>query len=398
MRPLNLLALASVPALLAACGGQTTTGSTSVAATPAGNVQPIQVGSGPANNMVDGLLTSVTICVPNTSDCQTISGIQIDTGSVGLRILSSQVSLTLPRISAANGDPLGNCAAFADLSYAWGPMATADVKMANETAASVPIQLLGTPAFPGAPRLCSQGGTAANSLTSLGANGLLGIGVFRQDCGPACSGSPSSAPAIYFSCPNSTCSVTSVPLQNQLQNPVWLFPQDNNGVLIQLPSVPATGTSTLSGSLIFGIGTRANNALGGARVYMTDGNGELTTTFRGSAYPSYLDTGSDGLFFLDDSTTGLPACPGEDSGYYCPPATVAYTATNTGNNGTLAQVSFSIANAETLFQTGHVAFDNLGGPNSGEFDWGLPFFLGRSTFIGIEEQNSPAGAGPFFAY
>ena len=79
-----------------------------------------------------------------------------------------------------------------------------------------------------------------------------------------------------------------------------------------------------------------------------------------------------------------------------------FTATNTGTNGTSAQVSFSIANADTIFRSNNAAFNNLGGTNvgnSGSFDWGLPFFLGRSVFVGIENQNSPTGvAGPYWAF
>ncbi len=100
------------------------------------NVQPIQVSSGPANNTVNGLYTSVTICVPGTSSCQTIDGVQVDTGSVGLRLLSSSVSLALPSVDDGAGRPIGNCATFADLSYAWGSVVTADVQLAGEKAAS----------------------------------------------------------------------------------------------------------------------------------------------------------------------------------------------------------------------------------------------------------------------
>jgi hypothetical protein len=45
------------------------------------------------------VFTSVTICVPGQSSCQTIGGVLVDTGSSGLRLLGSAVSLTLPRPS-----------------------------------------------------------------------------------------------------------------------------------------------------------------------------------------------------------------------------------------------------------------------------------------------------------
>jgi hypothetical protein len=362
------------------------------------NVQPIQVSFGPANDLVNGLYTSVTVCVPGTSNCQTIDGVQVDTGSTGLRLLSSQVTLALPRMADAGGNPLANCGTFVDNSYAWGPMVTADVRLAGEQASSVPIQLMAASGIPDAPSECSSGGTAADSVSALGANGLLGIGVFRQDCGSACARA-TRVPAVYFSCRGSGCSVTSLPLQSQLQNPVWLFPQDNNGVLISLPSVPEQGARTVSGSLIFGIGTQSDNALGSARVYTTDDVGNFSTTFGGNTYSSsYLDTGSNGLYFLDSSTIGIPECPDGDSDFSCPPSTLTLTATNTGRNGTSGPVTFDVANAERLFDSGNAAFNDLGGPDSGDFDWGLPFFFGRKTFVAFEGQSTPAGAGPYWAY
>jgi hypothetical protein len=384
--------------LLAACGGGSGSTPPPAGGSQVENTVPIVVNGGPANNTVDGLYASVTICVPGTSSCQTIDEVQVDTGSTGLRLLASQVSLSLSPVSDASGHPIGNCATFADKSYAWGPVVTADVQMGGEKARSVPIQLIGDGGFPDAPSACSNGGTAANTLTALAARGLLGLGVFRQDCGPACSGG-GSAPAVYFSCGASSCSVTTVPLTSQLQNPVWMFPQDNNGLVVQLPSVPATGAPTVSGSLVFGIGTQSDNALGSARVYTTNAVGNFSTTFRGRTYSaSFLDTGSNGYFFLDPSTVGLPPCPKGNEGFACPVSTVSYTATNRGANGASGDVSFSIANAVTLFRTGNNAFDNLGGPDTGQFDWGLPFFLGRTTFIGIEGQGSPGGTGPYWAY
>jgi hypothetical protein len=391
----------SASLLLGGCGGgQGSSPSSPPSPSPPSvdNVQPLQVNLGPAGALVNGLFTSVTICVPGTSNCQTIDGIQVDTGSVGLRILSSRVSLPLQRLKDASGNPVGNCATFADNSYAWGPVELADVQMAGEKAPSVPIQVITTSGFPAAPSICRQGNTPADTVSALGANGLLGIGVFREDCGPACGVAGPRLPPLYFSCPNAGCSPTAVALQSQLQNPVWLFPQDNNGVLVSVPAIPATGARSVAGSLIFGIGTQANNALGGARVYTTDAQGNISTVFKGKTITSsYLDTGSNGYFFLDSATIGLPACPNAD-GFSCPHSTVSYGATTTGQNGASGQVSFSVANAEALFNTGNTAFDNLAGPDSGDFDWGMPFFFGRNTFIAIEGQGTPGGAGPYFAY
>lgn len=69
-------------------------------------------------------------------------------------------------------------------------------------------------------------------------------------------------------------------------------------------------------------------------------------------------------------------------------------------------VTFGIANALTLFDSSNTAFNNLGGPNpanptlgfAGGFDYGLPFFFGRNVYVAIENQSTPAGEGPFWAY
>jgi hypothetical protein len=74
------------------------------------------------------------------------------------------------------------------------------------------------------------------------------------------------------------------------------------------------------------------------------------------------------------------------------------TAQNVGQNGASGTVAFSIANAQKLFSTGNAAYSDLGGPNSGAFDWGAPFFFGRNVFVAIDGAQTPAGAGPYWAY
>lgn len=373
------------------------------------NVQPVIVDAGP---LVDGqpvgdadvLFTTVTICVPGTTTCQTIDHVSVDTGATGLRIPASQLTLNLPGSTDAKGQPIGNCVQYADNTYQWGPVVKADIQMAGEVAASVPIQVAGSTNFPDAPSDCSAGGTPAQTVSDLGANAILGVGVFRQDCGADCAGE--SPPPVYYSCPSSGCSVTSVSLAEQLQNPVWMFPQDNNGLLIVLPQIAASGVVSVSGSMIFGIGTQSNNTLSGAQAQATDMFGNFTTTFNGTAYSgSFIDSGSNGLYFLSARTAGLPNCPSSQApGFYCPASTTNFSAINSGPNPNgsaipvSANIAFSIANAVTLLSSPNNAFNNLGGDNPGAFDWGLPFFFGRTVFIGIEGQSSDAGAGPYWAY
>jgi hypothetical protein len=396
---------------LAGCGDGTSGSSSETTSTPppVNNVQPVIVDAGPvisgqpAGN-ANVLFTTVTICMPGTATCQTIDHVTVDTGSTGLRILASQLTLSLPGSMNANGQPIANCIQFADNTYQWGPVQKADIKMAGEVASSVPIQVVGPSNFPAAPTDCTAGGTPVQTVSDLGANGILGVGLFRQDCGPACA-SATSPPAIYYSCPASACSITSVSVAEQLQNPVSMFPRDNNGLAITLPQVPAGGAVSVSGTLIFGVGTQANNTLSGALAQATDGFGNFTTTFNGVRYSSsFIDSGSNGLFFLDSATTGLPDCARQEAGFYCPGSTTGFSAINSGPNPNIStttvstNIAFAIANAATLFNSPSYAFNNLGGSNPGAFDWGLPFFFGRTVFIGIEGRSSPAGMGPYWAY
>jgi hypothetical protein len=191
--------------------------------------------------------------------------------------------------------------------------------------------------------------------------------------------------------------VTPVASARQLQNPVWMFSGDNNGVAIQLASVPAGGTTTVSGSLIFGIATQSNNALGSARVFTADASGNFTTIFNGKSYAdSFLDSGSNGIFFLDSATTGLPGCS-DSTEFYCPTRTQSFSATHRGTNGATTAVSFGVGNADAI-PSRFAASAELAGPNPGNFDWGLPFFFGRTVFVAIEGQGAPGGAAPYWAY
>jgi len=366
----------------------------------ASNSQSISANLGPTGNYVNGVFTNVTVCVPGTANCQTIP-VLVDTGSSGLRLLASgaaggQLSLALPQENASTGSPLVECAQFASGST-WGPIKLADIQLAGETASSVPIQVIDTSTYNTIPQFCPT--PFSNTLNDLGTYGLLGVGVFRQDCGSGCT-----APGfhVYFSCaPPSTCTEVGATLAQQAQNPVWMFSSsDNNGVVIELPQIAAGGALTAAGTILFGIGTQSNNALGSATVMTTAADGTLSTTFNGTTYTeTFVDTGSNGYFILSSGLTGMPLCP-DGSGFYCPATTQSFMAINKGANGASSAVNFSVSDEQTLFSTNNAAFNDLGGENTlpPAFDWGLPFFYGRTVFVGIEGQSTPGGTGPYFAY
>ena len=311
-------------ALLGACGGGSDSGGSAgggnagaganVPSSPAlTNVQEVTVDAGPAN-AVNALFTSVTVCPPNASSgCAVIDHVLVDTGSSGLRLLSSAVPAalrqSLPAQPAANGNALVECTQFAD-GYSWGPVRLAGIKLGGETIASLPIQLIGDPAFPTVPSACSATGPSENTVTEFGANGVLGLGHSQEDCGAGCA--QSAASGFYYACGMAGCSSTSAATALQVRQPVTLLAKDNNGIVLRLPTPPAEGTVSLTGSLIFGIGTQSNNALGTARVLTVDpGTGSLAISIDGRVYPTrFLDSGSNGLFF---PSPGTPIC---DSKFY----------------------------------------------------------------------------------
>jgi hypothetical protein len=299
---------------------------------------------------------------------------------------------------------LVNCVQFIDNTYAWGPVVKADLVLGGKSAAGVPIQVIADPAFNTSNKQCSSGGqaTAINTAAALGANGILGLGFSQQDCGAACTSNPNNG--SYFSCTSSTCAATvasTASISSQVTHPVPLFATDNNGVLIELPTVAAAGARQVNGMLTFGIGTQTNNQLNTASVLSTDAHGYITTRLAGlSLTTSFIDSGSNGLYF---DSASLPVCAltGNASGFYCPAVPANLSATLLGANGQVAAVNFSVANALTSFATlSTTAIPTLSGPigDAQTFDWGLPFFYGRRVFIGIHGQASSQGTAPYYAF
>lgn len=362
------------------------------------NSQLIAVTAGPDNNYANGLFTTITVCAPGSSNCQSIPNVLVDTGSFGLRLLASSLGTlggSLPKQSSGS-NVVFECGQFVD-SVLWGPVVSGDVTLANETAKSVPIEVIDASTVP-VPAACKAIGPSEEDVTSLGANGILGVGFFIADCGNACTASSTANPGFYYACAGTSCSVISEPVNQQVQNPVALLPNHNNGVVIQLPAI-ANSAATLGGSLIVGIGTAKDNSPVSAQVFAPDQFGNMLTTFKSNQYAGFLDTGSNAYFFLDSKTTGIANCSSTEKGFYCPSSPANLSATNTTAQGASSTVHFTVVSASQLFSSGgNAVFPTLGGPNPATFDWGLPFFFGRNVFVAIEGRQTPVGAGPFWAY
>ena len=370
---------------------------------------------------------SATICAPgSSSNCVTIDNLLVDTGSTGLRVFDYAVSsLNLPAVNASNGSAAYDCVSFVDGTYLWGPVEQADVTLGGESASGVPIQLISSSGT-GVPSSCSNGGIDDNSVAVLGANGILGVGVEPTDCfgggGSPCDPSSglSSAPyPAYYTCSDGNCGPAFIAAANQVTNPVALFATDNNGLIVELP--PATSSmASMTGSLVFGIGTESNNQLSSGATVFTLACDDFTTVLDGQSFGitnlancagpgSFIDSGSNALYF--PNVPNLPECSQDLdgsalSGLYCPSTTENLSATNEGEDGASKATNFTVASAESLLPNAPTASDavqpGIAGTNATGygFDWGLPFFYGVNVYNAIDGQQMPSGAppGPWWAY
>ena len=392
-----------------------------------GGPPAVVAADGPIPNI---LYATVTVCVPgSTTNCQTIDHIQIDTQSVGLRLLRAALNDSFAgalkaTVDANSGNPVLECIPFAD-GYSWGPVSAVDLSLSStEKASAMPMHLIEDPQtydIPDVPTDCvNQAGQPVpeNTPAAFGANGILGVGTLLQDCGSYCA--THVLPASYYACTgnfaNGKCTGTTLATAAQIQNPVGaLAGADNNGVLIQLPAVTAPGATTVTGTMYLGVGTQTNNHLPSASsvlaVDTTYGQFVAVTyggvTVSGGAF----DAGSSAFFFTAANHSAIPIChqPGY-SGFYCPASTQTVATTVQGEVnpdgpgiGTPVNVSFNVDNAYSLYNSpasaADLALPTLAGTNApGSFVYGLPYFYGRSMSVVFETRASPdvpSQAGPY---
>jgi Protein of unknown function (DUF3443) len=416
------------PCLLCACiGGSKGTATNTVPPTPTVNTLAVIVDAGPLVGVpptpvgaVNSPYVTVKVCVPGSTTCANVDHVLLDTGSWGLRLVRSVLTasgVTLTPSTDAQGQAIQECAVFSG-GQTWGPVALADVTLAGEVAAKLPVQVMDdTNSSAQAPTtsICGANtGSVHNDVPTLFANGILGVGVFAQDCGTQCV-SPATPLDFYYGCTATAagvCTAENIALASQVTNPVTLFAADNNGVIVNLPNLQnANGDATVAGEVIFGLGTQTDNALPatGLTVLGADPTtGDFSATFNGgtTALPALIDSGTDDYDFADTDPNMAPCTttPPDSAawvGYYCPASglqSVFAVNTGVGANNATNTVQFAIADPNSFVATA-TAFTNLGGGQGAtRFTWGMPFFFGRKIYIGIEGKTSGSFSGPFYAY
>ena len=122
---------------------------------------------------------------------------------------------------------------------------------------------------------------------------------------------------------------------------------------------------------------------------------------------SFIDSGSNGIFFNDPSIVNCTAPANDPSSqivdFYCPVSTLSLQVSIQGMNGTMANnLTFAVGNAETMLQNNFDAFPQLAGTippgHAGTFDYGLPFFYGKRVAVAVEGAMTKAGMGPYIAF
>ena len=402
-----------------------------------------------ADSYINKPCVEVTLCDFSTGlKCEKITDILLDTGSFGLRVFKSaftqlepydatKVAKDFEYISKSNAGVNGKlvqCAKFGDGSADWGPVMKAKLVLGGEDAVSLPIQIIDK-SFANYTGKCvntADGSPPDESPAAAGFNGILGVGLFAEDCGATCEIFNTT---LYFNCdpsdtstpPQASPCVTTNALvaTEQLKNPVSLLPLDNNGLIVQLPRVSQGGAKSVEGNLILGIGTRSSADIGytdnsveteiktflAAEENPGDNFAYFKTIYRGTSYPnSFLDTGSNGLYFDAPSSSVIKDCSSLSAPwFFCPDSEMSLQGiTKSFDDSFSSIVNFKIIGLQDLFDPNRVFYNFGGDAGAGDgnanpdptisFDWGLPFYLGRNVYHGINGKTSSLGTGPYWAY
>ena len=413
----QILAVASFASLLllSACGGGGGGAVQPVAATA--NQIPVVVEQFNAANPVPNRpYVTVTVC-DGANQCQDIDHVLLDTGSSGLRLMPGVLNIQLPGQQTASGAQTAECVQYG-AGYFWGAQRLATLRLAGEIATAIPITVAGDSSIPSSapPGCVATGPNAISGQPEF--KGILGIGPQAYDCGPFCSQSTDAQ--MYFSCTggaSGSCKPITMPVADQTPNPIIKFLSDNNGSILSFPAA-AQASGTLLGSLIFGIGTQANNQLAGRNVYQPVVDNmpfpALGANIDGVASFAFLDSGTNAYAISQGGTPGIlnrspftqaisgTAVCGQAGGPYCPSQPVSLQIRLNSLLGTPSTYqSIQLANPAQALQDNLAVVPGLAfqdNPFPGYSALGLPFYFGRSVMTAIDGVGTPYGVGPYWAF
>ncbi|CAB3711152.1 hypothetical protein LMG22037_04068 [Paraburkholderia phenoliruptrix] len=396
--------------------GAGTSGGSGNSSLPATGDNTVEVRVDNSMGSINMLKASIKVCVPGTQStqgtpgtqtppqCVTVDNMLVDTGSTGVRIAARAIPTLAPLLltqvgavdDTSGSAPIVECMPFAS-GYTWGSVKRADITIGSKTASNLPIQIYADGAYP-TPDDCSNYGADIGAGAFAGVNGILGIDNFASDSADAVT---TAIPGNYYYCPSqNSCTSTRMLAGKEVRNPIVAFAADNNGAIIRLPAVPAGGQTSVTGQLVFGIGTQQNNVMPTTTtVLAVDKYGNFTTQYQGRAFTrSAIDSGTNSYAFPDDTI----AATADD--WYIPAAPLNLSATLESTNGAGKPVNmpFTVADPRALRSAGYNALSNAGSyfayHKGGMFLWGLPFFYGRDVYTAIGNVKIGNQSGPFVAF
>lgn len=351
---------------------------------------------------------TLTICQVGTSNCQTIDHIVVDSGSTGLRINQSAIALNGITPLNYNGFPIYQCMQYA-AGYAFGPVVNLDLRIAEESAFNIPVQIFEYNNPEMVPNSCSYGMPPANLAIGFGANGIIGIN-------PISNPDNDYTPGGVYTCDGATCTEVSNP--NSIPqilniNPIAAFVNDNNGVIFSLPKVESVATmESQFGTLTFGLNTQDNNQV-------SNSVSKLLGSPNTDIWPVgffIANVGSQNTVAMFDSGTPTYAmdvpialCPSPYENFYCPAS---------GDYNVISMLSGVNGGSSTPFVSTVFNYTSFGGfatvmpyigqsivsiPSVANTLYGLPAFFGKSIYLGFKGAEStgaitPLGQGPAWGF
>lgn len=369
------------------------------------NVAEIVIDKGPdslpeSRATTNILYTTIRVCSPGSiTNCLSIDHVLLDTGSTGLRIINSNAidALRLPRM-LYNESLVNECTSF-PRGYVWGSINYADVYWAHEIAPKITLQIIANTTAP-VPSSCLDFSppNPIHTVSELRANAIMGIGNMVYDKESDVLGIESSG-AGYYSCSNNSCSHINIPDTSQVSNIIAQFKDKTvtNGYLIQLPEVLESYTDILKGQIVFGLNTKSNNQISTqAKIFRAMPLGYITTIYANQVKFGLFDSGTNSIKVTSNTDPVIPVIHGE----LFPSTPIMLTAQ-------LADFAF----AEPFYNLSDVNFMLISnqqvkpvlpyvGTYGGfsEFLWGIPFFIGKNVYFGINKATVNNESTPFVGY